>query len=67
MLSLAKLSKGGGRQVRFVGNCRLTPQMQSRCTSRTYFYYGDEDDDDENSDDDDDENDDVHHVDHGED
>ena len=66
MLSLAKLSKGGGRQVRFVGNCRLTPQMQSRCTSRTYFYYGDDDDDNENSDDDD-EDDEDDDVDHGED
>ena len=67
MLSLAKLSKGGGRQVRFVGNCRLTPQMQSRCTSRTYFYYGDDDDDDDDDENSVDDDEDDEDVDHGED
>ena len=52
------LSKVGG-QVRFVGNCRLTPQMWSRCTSRTYFYYylDHDDSDDHDEDDYDDDND----------
>ena len=46
------LSKVGG-QVRFVGNCRLTPQMWSRCTSRTYFYYYLDHDDSDDYDEDD--------------